>query len=148
MPIYDTIIHRIHYVENDISSLVKPGENVIEFHIGAGWYGQNQSRNEGMVEYGQLKLAFKILEGDKLISKSDTDVEWRDSYITRTNIYFGETHDARLGGLMLRTKNCRRRLLDYCNGAIDSIPELCEDVLVHDGGNVGGWSKIITACPI
>ena len=96
MPIYDTIIHRIHYVENDISSLVKLGENVIEFHIGAGWYGQNQSRNEGMVEYGQLKLAFKILEGDKLISKSDTDVEWRDSYITRTNIYFGETHDARL----------------------------------------------------
>ena len=62
--------------------------------------------------------------------------------------YGFETHDARLGGLMLRTKNCRRRLLDYCNGAIDSIPELCEDVLVHDGGNIGGWSKIITACPI
>lgn len=98
MPIYDTIIHRIHYVENDISSLVKQGENVIEFHIGAGWYGQNQSRNEGMVEYGQLKLAFKILEGDSLVAKSDTDVEWRDSYITRTNIYFGETHDARLIG--------------------------------------------------
>lgn len=98
MPIYDTIIHRIHYVENDISSLVKQGENVIEFHIGAGWYGQNESRNEGMVEYGQLKLAFKILEGDKLVSKSDTDVEWKNSYITRTNIFFGETHDARLIG--------------------------------------------------
>ena len=98
MPIYDTIIHRIHYVENDISSLVKQGENVIEFHIGAGWYGQNESRNEGMVEYGQLKLAFKILEGGKLVSKSDTAVEWRDSYITRTNIFFGETHDARLIG--------------------------------------------------
>lgn len=96
MPIYDTITHRIHYVVNDISSLVKSGENVIEFHIGAGWYGQNQSRNEGMVEYGQLKLAFKILEGEALISKSDTDVEWRNSYVTRTNIYFGETHDARL----------------------------------------------------
>lgn len=96
MPIYDTITHRIHYVVNDISSLVKSGENVIEFHIGAGWYGQNQSRNEGMVEYGQLKLAFKILEGEELISKSDTDVEWRNSYVTRTNIYFGETHDARL----------------------------------------------------
>ncbi len=98
MPVYDTIIHRIHYVENDISSLVKQGENVIEFHIGAGWYGQNQSRNEGMAEYGQLKLAFKILEGEKLVSKSDTDVEWKNSYITRTNIFFGETHDARLIG--------------------------------------------------
>lgn len=97
MPIYDTLIHRIHYVENDISSFVKKGENTIEFHIGAGWYGQNQSRNEGMSEYGQLKLCFKIIDGeDNIISKSDTDVLWRDSYVTRTNIYFGETHDARL----------------------------------------------------
>ncbi len=95
MPIYDTLVHRIHYVENDISHLVKEGENVIEFHIGAGWYGQNQSRNEGMSEYGQLKLAFKILQGETLVSKSDTDVMWRESYITRTNIFFGETHDAR-----------------------------------------------------
>ncbi len=96
MPIYDTIIHRIHYVENDITNFVKQGVNVVEFHIGAGWYGQNESRNEGMVEYGQLKLAFKILEGETLVSKSDTDVEWRNSYVTRTSLYFGETHDARL----------------------------------------------------
>ncbi len=96
MPIYDTLIHRINYVENDISSLVNEGENTVEFHIGAGWYGQNQSRNEGMSEYGQLKLCYKILAGDELVSKSDTDVVWRNSYVTRTNIFFGETHDARL----------------------------------------------------
>ena len=96
MPIYDTLVHRIHYVENDISALVKKGENTVEFHIGAGWYGQNQSRNEGMSEYGQLKLCYKILENGNIVSKSDTDVLWRDSYVTRTNIFFGETHDARL----------------------------------------------------
>lgn len=156
MPIYDTIIHRIHYVENDISSLVKQGENVIEFHIGAGWYGQNQSRNEGMVEYGQLKLAFKILEGEKLVSKSDTDVEWRDSYITRTNIYFGETHDARLIGkgewkkavklerpLALLTKQtCTpdREIRTIIPKKIYSFG----DTAIYDlGENVSGYPKIV-----
>lgn len=156
MPIYDTIIHRIHYVENDISSLVKQGENVIEFHIGAGWYGQNQSRNEGMVEYGQLKLAFKIFEGNNLISKSDTDVEWRDSYITRTNIYFGETHDARLIGkgewkktvklerpLALLTKQtCTpdREIRTIIPKKIYSFG----DTAIYDlGENVSGYPKIV-----
>ena len=156
MPIYDTIIHRIHYVENDITSLVKQGENVIEFHIGAGWYGQNQSRNEGMVEYGQLKLAFKILEGDNLISKSDTDVEWRDSYVTRTNIYFGETHDARLIGkgewkkavklerpLALLTKQtCTpdREIRTIIPKKIYSFG----DTAIYDlGENVSGYPKIV-----
>ncbi|MBQ6931024.1 MAG: GNAT family N-acetyltransferase [Clostridia bacterium] len=96
MPVYDTLVHRIHYVENDISALVKNGENTVEFHIGAGWYGQNQSRNEGMAEYGQLKLCYKILADGETVSKSDEDVEWKPSYVTRTNIFFGETHDARL----------------------------------------------------
>ena len=59
-----------------------------------------------------------------------------------------EVQDARLGGLMLRTKNCRRILLDYCGGKADSIPELSEEVLPHDGGNIGGWRNLITACPI
>ena len=73
---------------------------------------------------------------------------FRNQWTAINKPYGFETHDARLGGLMLRTKNCRRRLLDYCNGAVDSIPELHEEVLVHDGGNIGGWSNIITACPI
>lgn len=59
-----------------------------------------------------------------------------------------EMHDARLGGLMLRAKSCRRALLDYCNKATDSIPELEEEILVHDGGNIGGWKRIITAGPM
>ncbi|MBO5360370.1 MAG: GNAT family N-acetyltransferase [Clostridia bacterium] len=156
MPIYDTIIHRIHYVENDISSLVKQGKNVIEFHIGAGWYGQNQSRNEGMVEYGQLKLAFKILEGDTLVSKSDTDVEWRDSYITRTNIYFGETHDARLigKGEWKKTVKLERPLALLTKQTCTPDCEIRKiipkkiysfgDTAIYDlGENVSGYPKIV-----
>lgn len=35
----------------------------------------------------------------------------------------------RLGGLLLRTKACRARILDYVNGRVDAIPELEEKLL-------------------
>ena len=73
---------------------------------------------------------------------------FRTQWYTANKPFGFEMHDTRLGGLMLRTKNCRRLLLDYCNGIIDKIPELEEEVLPHDGGNIGGWRNIITACPI
>jgi hypothetical protein len=100
---------------------------------------------------GDKEALLALAQNDytEFLEKLDAFYEaFRNQWNEINKPYGFETHDARLGGLMLRTKNCRRRLLDYCNGAIDSIPELCEDVLVHDGGNVGGWSKIITACPI
>ncbi len=58
--------------------------------------------------------------------------------------YSFEVHDARLGGLLIRMKHCKNRLIDYCDGKTDTIPELSEDVLVHDGGNVG-YGQAITA---
>ena len=43
--------------------------------------------------------------------------------------YGFEVQDARLGGLMKRTDSCRRRLIDYVNGKVSSIPELDEEIL-------------------
>ena len=98
MPVPDTLIHRIYYVEADITSLVHAGENTLSFHIGNGWYGQHESRNEGMRPYGELKLCYKVLSGGETVAVSDENVCYRSSFVTRTNIYFGETHDARLIG--------------------------------------------------
>ena len=39
--------------------------------------------------------------------------------------------DIRLGATIQRTISCRRRLLDYANGKIDSIPELDEKLLPY-----------------
>ncbi|HEY8389561.1 MAG TPA: hypothetical protein VIL26_01210, partial [Clostridia bacterium] len=44
-----------------------------------------------------------------------------------------EVQDIRLGGLMQRTKAVRARILDYCNGKIDKIEELEEDILDYFG---------------
>ena len=40
-----------------------------------------------------------------------------------------EVHHARLGGLLYRLGSCKKRLIDYAEGRLDSIPELSEDVL-------------------
>lgn len=40
-----------------------------------------------------------------------------------------DVQDIRLGAIIRRTSSCRRRILDYVNGKIDSIPELEEELL-------------------
>ena len=42
-----------------------------------------------------------------------------------------DVQDIRLGATIQRTISCRRRLLDYVNGRIDSIPELDEKLLPY-----------------
>ena len=44
-----------------------------------------------------------------------------------------DVQDVRLGAIIQRTVSCRRRLLDYVNGRIDSIPELEEELLPYRG---------------
>ena len=41
--------------------------------------------------------------------------------------------DVRLGAIIQRTKSCRKRLLDYVNGKVDSIPELEEELIPYRG---------------
>ena len=44
--------------------------------------------------------------------------------------YGFEVQEARIGGLILRTKSCRDRLEELVNGVITQIPELDEDILI------------------
>ncbi len=100
MPIFDTLSHRIYYLNYDITHSLRDGENVLGVHIGNGWYAQHESRNEGFTRCGQLKLCYKITietkSGEKLCFVSDKNGCFDTGEITRTNIYFGETHDMRL----------------------------------------------------
>jgi hypothetical protein len=45
--------------------------------------------------------------------------------------------DLRLGGIIRRTETCKRRLLDYACGKIDSIPELEEKLLPYPNAKEG-----------
>ena len=67
-------------------------------------------------------------------------------WMTENKSFGFEVQHARLGGLILRTDACRRRLLDYVNGKIDKIEELEAELLPIGRGNPGFvYSRIITA---
>ena len=53
-----------------------------------------------------------------------------------------EVQDIRIGGLLQRIRSCRERILAYCDGKIDGIPELEEPVLEDDCGCT--WARIVT----
>lgn len=101
MPIFDTFSHRIYYYKYDISAYLCEGKNVLSTHIGAGWYGQHESPNEGMPYWGDNTLVFTLVITDnkgetKIINSSSDNTRFRKSYILETSLYYGEYHDARL----------------------------------------------------
>ena len=59
--------------------------------------------------------------------------------------------ERRQGGLLARTASCKKRILDYVNGKIDSIPELSEEILPYGEKGVSmlaaGQRTFSTACP-
>ena len=80
---------------------------------------------------GLKKLAEDYKETEKRVRAFHArfEAQW-----LKENKPFGfEVQDMRLGGLILRIDSCRRRLLDYCEGKIDEIPELGEEVLKAPG---------------
>ncbi len=97
-PIFDTMTNRILYERIDVSRFIKKGKNTIVFHIGGGWFTQRECINEGVKSYGDLMLCFKLTQGDKILAKSDEFTKYRKSFVQRANIYYGEDHDARVGG--------------------------------------------------
>ncbi len=97
-PIFDTMTNRILYERIDVSKFIKKGKNTIVFHIGGGWFTQRECINEGVKAYGDLMLCFKLTQGDKILAKSDNSLKYRKSFVQRANLYYGEDHDARVGG--------------------------------------------------
>ena len=71
-----------------------------------------------------------------------------DQWLKINKPYGLEVHDARLGGLCKRLESCRRRLLDYANGKVSEIPELCEPVLPMDDAYITSWAEMISANPV
>ena len=99
-PIRDTFCHRSYYLRYDLTAAAKSGVNAFAVQIGDGWYGQRESKNEGVLPYGEKKLCFKITvntkDGGKAVFTSGDGGVFRPSFITRSSMYFGEDQDFRL----------------------------------------------------
>ncbi len=69
----------------------------------------------------------------------------------KENKPFGfEVHEIRLGGLLLRLKSCKQRILDFCDNKIAKIDELEETLLPYDNNSLN-WNKyvdLVSPCDI
>lgn len=105
-PIFDKMTQRILYEKLDVTSFLKEGKNTIVFHIGGGWFCQYESVGEGVTPYGDLMLCFKMIQGERIVAKSDDTLRYIKSYVRKTNIYYGEEHDARIGNYDFTNTTC------------------------------------------
>lgn len=99
-PLNDTFCFRSYFMRYDMTSAARAGRNALALHIGNGWHGQWECENEGIRRYGEKKLCFKITvkttDGKELFFSSSDGGVFRPSFITKSSMYFGETHDLRL----------------------------------------------------
>ena len=101
MPICDEMDYRIYYAEYDVTALLAEGRNVLAARIGAGWYGQHKSPNEGMRKWGDNLLVFRLTltgaDGNVTrICSSPDNTKWHRSFIKESSLYYGEYQDAAL----------------------------------------------------
>ncbi|MBR3767872.1 MAG: family 78 glycoside hydrolase catalytic domain [Clostridia bacterium] len=153
MPIFDTLSHRIYYYKYDITSSLTDSSNILAAHIGAGWYGQHESPNEGMPYWGDNTLVFSIKLTDNngnvtFINSSSDNTKWRKSYILETSLYYGEYHDARLYPIGWKTaefddsswENSKVRtppetVLEQCFFPSDKVIRTIEPKVIYEFGD-------------
>jgi alpha-L-rhamnosidase len=87
---------RIQYQTYDVTELLKPGRNAVGATLGSGWY-----RYQGRHIYGDhlaLLLQIQVTYRDGREQLIGTDSSWKSSTgpILMSEIYHGETYDARL----------------------------------------------------
>lgn len=100
MPIYDTFSYTMYYLTYDVTALIGEGKNTLGVHIGAGWYGQWRSLNEGMPRWGDNTLVFelKLIFADgstQTVYSAPENTVWTQGYIKNSQLYFGEYHELR-----------------------------------------------------
>lgn len=92
--------NRLRYQTYDVTSLVRPGENVVEVLLGNGWYRGRLAWLGNEAVYGSRLAAFAQLETttvDGHVLTLVTDESWsaRESHILSDDLYDGQTTDLR-----------------------------------------------------
>ena len=119
--------------------------------IGGGYIGVEMAEN--LVEAG-LKVAIVEL-ADHLIAPLDFDMaadalevfvdKFRKLWFRENKPHGFDVQELRLGGLLLRLRSQKARLVAYRNGEVDKIDELCEELLEYIGQ---GNAKKIDRLPV
>jgi alpha-L-rhamnosidase len=88
--------NRLLYQTYDVTSMLKKGENAIGFTLGDGWYRGGIARNTyGTKTSGLLQLEVVYTDGTTEVVKTDNSWKYSLGPILYSDIYNGETYDAR-----------------------------------------------------
>ena len=92
---HDHFTHRVYYRTYDVAALLKDGENVLEVQCGGGFFVQTERTAEGDMTYSdRTQCIFDLAIGGTHIV-SDGSETWRESNIRASQLFLGETIDAR-----------------------------------------------------
>lgn len=91
---------RIPYLAYDVSQLIKKGVNAVGIVLGDGWYRGNLFNPPARANYGKdlsvlCQLEVLLDNGERLFIKSDGSWHTSTGPIRSSDIYDGETYDAR-----------------------------------------------------
>lgn len=90
-----------------------------------------------------------LLDYEDMIERTeDYYYAFREQWYKENKPHGFDISDVRLGGLIMRMKNCRDRLRGYLKGKIDAIPELEEKDLpyISEGHRyINSWSVVVSA---
>ena len=95
--------HRLQYQTYDVTPLLRPGANVVGAMLGDGWYrgnlgffGQRNLYGRRLALRAQLEIHYESGRTERVVSDSD----WKTTAgpVLASDIYGGETYDARRGG--------------------------------------------------
>lgn len=88
-------VHRVPYRTFMLEEVLREGENLLEIHLGNGWYHQVGRLVEGDLWYGDSPVLLAELRIDETFIASDGKWQWRRSCVTRNNLFYGEDTDLR-----------------------------------------------------
>ncbi len=92
-PLNDIRSHRINCLQYDITPFIKDGKNVIEALVGGGFYHQTLRQAEGNMNYGKIKLCYKINLADSSEILSGKDAVYSKGFFVQSNLFYGEKLD-------------------------------------------------------
>lgn len=88
------------YSSFDVTNFLKADRNIIGVLLGNGWFSQQEAWNGASFSYGKPMFRLQLIaqysdNTNEVILISDENWKWIESPILKTNIYLGETYDAR-----------------------------------------------------
>ena len=92
---HDHFTHRVYYRTYSVTELLKSGENVLEIQCGGGFFVQTERLAEGEMTYADRTQCIYDLAMDDVHILSDGSETWRESNIRASQLFLGETIDAR-----------------------------------------------------